>query len=56
MVPAGITVNFQNALLWIRIRMVPELCLDPDPNPELLFQIQTQLNMKEQISKNIISL
>ena len=38
-------------VLWIRIRMD---CLDPDP--ELLFRIRIQLNMKEQISKNVISL
>ena len=34
---------------WIR-----NFCLDPDP--ELLFRIQIQLNMKEQINKNVISL
>ena len=34
--------------------MIQNFCLDPDLDPELLFRIQ--LNMKEQISKNLISL
>ena len=34
---------------WIR-----NFCLDPDL--ELLFRIRIQLNMKEQINKNVISL
>ena len=47
----SILTQSSKSLLWIR-----NVCLDPDP--ELLFRIRIQLNMKEQIpvSKNVISL
>ena len=41
-------------MLRIRIRTDPELFLDPDPDPELLFWIRIQQKIEEQTDTNLI--